>query len=80
MEFIKSVVSGFGFGVGVCGAIAILATVLRANSAKENRRTLESLLRLEDIHRDKVAEAKRLADAAEFWIERELAKDQAARQ
>ena len=78
MEFLKTVWTGFGFGVGVCGAIAILATLLRAKSSKESAENLASLKRLEALHTAKLGELQRTADAAEFWIERELAKDQTA--
>ena len=79
MEILKLVWSGFAFGVGVCGAIALLSTLLRAKSSKESAENLASLKRLEALHTAKLGELQRTADAAEFWIERELKKDQAAR-
>ena len=74
MEFIKSVVSGFAFGVGVCGAIALLSTLLRAGSSKEKAETRDSLLRLEVLHTAKLVELRRIADVLEFWRSREEKK------
>ena len=62
MPYLQSFLMGLSFVAGILVATVVVLTLLRASAKQEKSESLASLLRLEEIHRSKVAELRRIAD------------------
>ncbi len=67
MGYLHSFGMGIAFVAGILVACTSVLLCFRVSVKKEKADAVASLLRLEEIHREKVKQLKRIADTVEEW-------------